>query len=152
MVSKRRKSKIVLISIMLSLPVWLCACSTEVNYTPPADSSDIAITHYSFGKIVLDGKVYATDIAILPDKTVKTWRMKISHAIQLIDIENLIDDATRTLIIGVGAHSRCSLTDDIADLCQSKGIELIVLDTYEAVRGFNNLPKSGLAACFHLNC
>ena len=137
---------------LLLLPILIYACSAEVNYTPPAGSKDMAITHYSFGKIIVDGKTYENDIAILPSKTVKKWRMKIHHAIQLNDIKDLIDDSTKTLIIGVGADSVCSVTDDIVDFSKSMGVDLLILDTYEAVRAFNKLPKKGLSACFHINC
>ena len=136
--------------ILLSAIIF--ACSGDINYTPPQGSKDIAITHYSFGKIIIDGKSYENDVAIFSDGTVKTWQAKINHAIQLDDIKDLIDDSTKILIIGIGADKNCTLTDDIAPYCQSKGVELTALDTYEAVKLFNKRMKTGLAACFHINC
>ncbi|MBC2711372.1 MAG: hypothetical protein HGJ94_10365 [Desulfosarcina sp.] len=107
---------------LLLLPILIYACSAEVNYTPPAGSKDMA------------------------------RHMKIHHAIQLNDIKDLIDDSTKTLIIGIGADSVCSVTDDIVDFSKSMGVDLLILDTCEAVRTFNKLPKKGLSACFHINC
>jgi hypothetical protein len=133
-------------------PLWLIACASDVDYTPPEGSQEMAITHYSFGKMIVDGKTFGYDIAILPDNSIKKWRIKTSHAIQLVDISELISDATETLIIGIGANKACSITDDIVEFSKSKGVRLEVLDTYEAVRLFNQLPKAGLSACFHLNC
>ncbi len=138
--------------LIVSFPILLNACSADVNYTPPDGSKEMAITHYSFGKIVVDGKTFGYDIAILPDKSIKKWKVKVSHAFQLSDIKDLIDDSTKILIIGIGANKDCSITDEIVDFSKSKGVQLEVLDTYEAVRLFNTLPKLGLSACFHLNC
>ncbi len=67
--------------------------------------------------MIIDGTTYEYDIMILPNKAVNTFRTKVGHAIQLVDIK-----------------------------------DLIVLDTYEAVRMFNKLPQAGFSACFHLNC
>jgi hypothetical protein len=134
------------------LTVFLYACAEDVNYTPPANSSETAITHYSFGKIVIDGKTYEADVAVFPDQTVQKWHIQTNHMIQLIDIKALIDNATQTLIIGTGASEICTVKDDIVDYAASKGIKLIIRDTYEAVRQFNKLPKEGLSAGFHLNC
>lgn len=148
----RRPSKCFKILALLILTVLFCACAEDVNYTPPANSNETAITHYAFGKIVIDGKTYESDVAIYPDQTVRKWRVHTNHMIQLIDIQALIDDATETLIIGTGASEICTVKDEILAYAESKGIQLIILGTYEAVRQFNKLPKTGLAACFHLNC
>lgn len=137
---------------LLILTAFFYACAEDVNYTPPANNNEMAITHYAFGKMVIDGKTYENDVAIFPDKTVRKWHVQTNHTIQLIDIEQMIDDATETLIIGTGASEICTVNDDIVDYAESKGIQLIILDTYEAVRQFNKLSKTGLSACFHLNC
>ena len=127
-------------------------CSSSVDYTPPAGSREMAITHYSFGQMVIDGKTYESDLSISADKTVKKWRMRVIHFIDLDDIRELVNDGTRTLIIGIGAQEVCSVSDDVSVYLISKGVELHVLSTDEAVKLFNATPKKGLAACFHLNC
>jgi hypothetical protein len=144
--------KIFGIMVPVFVSVILTGCSSDVNYTPPPNSQEMAITHYSFGKIIVDGKTYAHDIAIVSSKTVKNWRAKINHAIQLVDIKDLIDDSTQRLIIGIGANDACSVTQEIVEYTKSKGIQLHMLNTYEAVKLFNSLPKKGLSACFHVNC
>ena len=40
---------------LLPLALLLAACSHDVNYEPPAGNSETAITHYSFGQMVVDG-------------------------------------------------------------------------------------------------
>ena len=130
----------------------IIGCSPEVNYSPPAGDNEIAINHYSFGKIVVNGKTYENDIAIFPDSSVQNWRAQTNHAIQLIDVKELISGAVKRLIIGTGANDGCSVTDEIVNYAASRNIEIRILDTYEAVKLFNASPKDGLAACFHVNC
>lgn len=132
--------------------LFILGCSSDVNYSPPAGSKEIAITHYSFGKIIINGSAYENDVAIFSDSTVKNWYPQVNHAIQLIDIKELITGTTKTLIIGIGANKGCSVTDEIIEFADSNNIELHLLDTYEAVKLFNSSPKEGLAACFHVNC
>ncbi len=127
-------------------------CSSDVNYTPPDGSKDIAITHYSFGNIVLDDHSYGNDILIYPDKTIQRWQTLLVHQIQLKDIQPIIDESTTTLIIGIGANSMCEITQDVIDYTKSKGIKLHALNTFDAVRLFNSMPKEGMSACFHISC
>jgi len=130
----------------------IVGCSSEVNYTPPEGSTDLAITHYSFGKITIDGKTYENDIAINPDGIVNNWRAQVNHAIQLVDLKKMMDGPIKTFIIGIGANKGCSIADEIKTYAQSKNIKLHILDTFGAVELFNAYNKQGLAACFHINC
>ncbi len=127
-------------------------CSSDVNYAPPAGSTEIAITHYSFGTITVDDTTYEHDIAISTDSTVNNWRPQVNHSIQLVDIKHLITASTKALIIGIGSHKGCWVADEISEYTDSKKIHLHILDTYEAVKLFNRISKDGLAACFHVNC
>ena len=128
------------------------SCSLEVNYTPPAGSNQIAVNHYSFGKIVVNEKTYENDIAISDDGTVSNWRMEAQHAIQLTDVKALMGGAVKMLIIGIGANDGCSVTEEVFAYAASKSIAVHVLNTFEAVKLFNSTPKEGLTACFHVNC
>lgn len=147
-------------SFKISTGLWvvgmICSvilgCSSDVNYTPPVGSNEIAINHYSFGKIIVNGKTHENDIVIFADSTVQDWRAQVNHSIQLIDVMELMTGPVKKLIIGIGSNKGCSVTDDIVKYTASKNIELHILDTYEAVKLFNASSKDGLAACFHVNC
>lgn len=150
---KRRCSiKRVLAALGLMACCLLVSCSREVNFTPPVGSRDMAITHYAFGEMVIDGKTYENDLTIGPNQTVKYWETKLRHYIELSDVADLIDDSTRTLIVGIGSEKQCEVGNSLIEYAKSKGIELLIFSTYEAVKRFNALPKKGLSACFHLNC
>jgi hypothetical protein len=134
-------------SILLML-----SCCAEVNYTPPEGSTEIAITHFSFGKIVVAGKRFESDIAISADGSVKNWHARINHAIHLRDLEALMKGPVTKLIIGVGTDKKCSVSAEIMNTASARQIEIHILDTFEAVKLFNASEKTGLAACFHLTC
>ena len=128
------------------------SCSSAVNYTPPAGSKEIAIRHYSFGKIVVNDKTYENDIAIFAGGRVTNWQAQANHAIQLTDVKEVMDGAVTKLIVGMCANDGCSVTEEIAAYAASKKITIHVLNTFEAVKLFNASPKEGLAACFHVKC
>jgi hypothetical protein len=149
--SQKDRTRYIFLTVLM-LGCICSGCSSEVNYIPPDGSGEIAITHYSFGRIIVNGKPYENDIAIFADGRTVNWQAQANHAIQLADVKTLMDGGTTTLIIGIGAHSGCSVTDDIAAYAASKNIAVHVLDSFEAVKLFNASPKKGLAACFHVNC
>ena len=147
-----RFTTVIVLFVVSTIYCFCIGCTSEVNYTPPAGSSDTAIKHYSFGKIVVNGKTYENDIAVLTSGSVKNWRMEAQHAVQLNDVKSLMEGAVKILIIGTGANSGCSITEEVTAYAASKGITVHVLNTFDAVKLFNASPKEGLAACFHLNC
>jgi len=149
----RIQLKRIVISITFIFSIGLLSgCSSDVNYSPPAGSSETAITHYSFGKIIIDGKSYEVDTMILPGKGIQRWRMHTNHSIQPVDIGSIDGVTGKTVIIGTGASEGSGVKKESVDLIRSMGIELHMLNTYEAVRLFNKLPKKSLAAFFHINC
>lgn len=52
MKAKRLQLSLVVAAVLLFLP----ACSNDYNYETPEGSRETAITHVSFGKMVIDGK------------------------------------------------------------------------------------------------
>ena len=137
---------------MFCSAMLLLGCSAEVNFSPSEGSTAIAITHFSFGKIVVDGRTFEDDIVIFADGTVRNWTAHISHVIQLVDIKALMNGPVTALIIGVGTDKKCSVSNEIKAYASKKKIKITILDTYEAVKQFNASEKAGLAACFHLTC
>jgi len=144
------------IIIFISFILNIAACSNDVDYEPPSSNTGIAITHYSFGKMVIDGKDYNNDISISLEGKVKGWSFDYdSHLIEARDFKKLISGKVKTLIIGIGYHSAASLSSEAIayiEQIKSKGIEVKVLSTSKAVKLFNASAKKGMIAYFHLNC
>jgi len=144
------------IIISIHLVMIITGCTNDVDYTPPLSNTDTAITHYSFGKMVIDGKNHDADVSILSEGKVGGWSFDYNtHIIESSDFQELISDDIRILIIGIGYNSAASLSTkalEFIEQIRSKGIEVKILSTSKAVKLFNSLPKKGLLACFHLNC
>jgi hypothetical protein len=150
------RSKLYLVAILLIAILFLSGCDNSVNYNPPASSIGMAITHYSFGKMTIDGKNYDVDLMILPNGKIKNWAIDLgSHMLNADDLTPLITEETKTVIIGTGNSGQVKLSDDaqkLFDRLKIKGVRIFVEKTGTAVKEFNKIPKQGLLACFHLNC
>ncbi len=130
------------------------SCSSDVDFTPPAGSTDMAITHYSFGKMTIDGKNYDYDLSISTKGKIQSFSVQ-DHQINVHPIKNAITDEVKTLIIGNGYSSMVIMPSDtlrFLEELKAKGIEVKLVPTSEAVKLFNSLSKKGLLVIFHLTC
>ena len=146
-------------SIVVRLGIFLAAvaCSAnDIDYTPPPGNTETAITHYSFGRMVIDGKTHGSDVAILPGGDIRRWSFEVSsHEISDDHLNPFISDQVQTIIIGTGYGGRAALTAsarDVVEKLKSKGVKVHILLSSKAVLLFNDSPKEGLLAFFHLNC
>jgi hypothetical protein len=111
------------------------------------------IEHYSFGKITIEGKTYTSDVIIYPEKVNASWWRKEGHNLQVVDLTDVIDANPQILVIGTGATGLMRVPKETISHLQSKGIEVHVARTGEAVEIFNKLQKDKIViAAFHLTC
>ncbi len=108
------------------------------------------IDAYSFGKIVVDGTAYTSDLVIYPDHVEPDWRRNHGHHLEPDDLAGVITAAPRYLVIGTGAHGRMTVSFEARRLLRRTGISFDVLPTDRACRAFNQ--HSGAAAALHLTC
>lgn len=145
------------VMIYLSIIIIASACSSsDIDYTPPPGSTEPAITHYSFGRMVINGKTHGSDLVILPGGKVSRWSFEVSsHEISADHLNRFISDPVKLIIIGKGFGGRATLTASARDLVEklmSQGVMVHVLQSSKAVILYNASPKAGLLAFFHLNC
>lgn len=149
-------NRFLVVPILLIGLLFATTCGSSVDYTPPAGSTDTAITHYSFGKMTIDGKDYDGDLTLLPGGEVKGWPIDLgTHMLQPDDLAPLLNDQVKTVIIGTGNAAAVELGDEMQKLLddlRQKSVRVFIDNTVEAVKQFNATPKEGLLACFHLNC
>jgi len=108
---------------------------------------------YSFGKVVVDGKEYTSDVIIYPDHIDSTWWRKEGHRLQVADIERVIEEKPEILIIGTGASGLMEVPREVENYVTSKGIRLVVDTTKKACDAYNRLFKdSKTIAALHLTC
>jgi len=112
------------------------------------------ITHYSFGKMIVNGNEYTSDLIILPDRIHQSWWRKEGHSLCIEDLAEIFKSDIDILVVGTGAYGRMRVSDEIINELKKKGIETYPEDTGKAVDLFNKLIEEGrkVAGAFHLTC
>jgi len=129
----------------------LFSCSRDIGQLPPGEK----IAFPSEGVMTIDGKDLRSDLAILPGGKIQRWGPWDNHSIGREELEKIITEQVKVMIIGTGYQDGAFLTAEGAiyvDKIKQQGVTVHMLATPEAVKLFNSLPKEGLLACFHLNC
>ena len=111
------------------------------------------IDSYDFGRIVVDGKAYTSDVIIFLDRVKDNWWRKEGHALHIEDIESVIGEKPEVLIVGTGKYGILNVLPETKEDIESKGIELIVEPTDRACEVYNKISKNKKAvAALHLTC
>ncbi len=112
------------------------------------------IDSYSFGRIVIDGQVYASDVIIYPDRVDASWWRKEGHRLQPDDIAEALNEHPDVLIIGTGYAGLMRVPKEALTYMASQGVEARVEKTSKAVELYNALQgkKRHVIAALHLTC
>ncbi len=112
------------------------------------------IESYSFGRMVVDGQAYTSDLIIFPDGNIRdSWWRKAGHTLSIDDITELADSGPEIIIAGTGASGIMKPDAGLAGVLATKGIEFKSAPSEEAVELYNGLCGSRkTGACFHLTC
>jgi hypothetical protein len=111
------------------------------------------ITHYSFGKIVIDGQAYTADVIIYPGRVYSPWWRKEGHKLHIADLKDVITTNPEILIIGTGYSGLMSVPQETLSYLEIQGIQTRIERTTRAVELFNEIQKSKkVIAAFHLTC
>jgi hypothetical protein len=115
----------------------------------------LRIDEYSFGRMIIGGKDFASDLILYPDGHIQdNWWRTESHNLLPADVTTLLDAGPEKLVIGTGASGMMRVSESVVELCKDRGIEVEVCRTAVAVTKFNEAAEAGtvVAACFHLAC
>ncbi len=107
---------------------------------------------YRFGRIVVDGLEHHRDLIVLPGRVVANWWRKDGHALVLEDLEGVLEELPKRLVIGTGAMGRMRPDPEALRRLRERGVEVEVLPTEEAVRRYGELDPARTAAALHLTC
>jgi hypothetical protein len=111
------------------------------------------IDSYEFGKIVLDGKVYTSDLIILPDRIIDKWWREEGHKLSLKDIDVVLAEWPETFVIGTGASGAMQVLPEVRHVLGLRGVHVIIMNTKEACEAYNEVYKtSRTIAALHLTC
>jgi len=112
------------------------------------------IENYSFGKILINGKEYHSDIIIFKNYIYDNWWRKEGHNLCIDDIKEIINKKPDVLIIGTGYFGLMKVSNELIDNIKLFGIkQVIIKKTGDACSEYNKLyKKNNLIAAFHLTC
>jgi|YelNatPaOPRAMG01_1025707.scaffolds.fasta_scaffold291555_2 hypothetical protein len=107
-----------------------------------------------FGHIFVDGKKYEHDVIIDYTGRVEKGWLKTRHLVDKEEFKQLSKSNPEVILIGNGQYGDCEVSDEFVELAESKGIEVIIKETKEAVEKFNELVKNGkkVVAYMHVTC
>jgi hypothetical protein len=111
------------------------------------------IESYEFGRIVIKGKRYTTDVIIYPDHVEDNWRREEAHSLSPVDLWAVIQARPEVLVVGTGRSGLMRVLSETEEYLCERGIRLIAERTTEAVRIYNQLCQSTkVVAALHLTC
>ena len=112
------------------------------------------IDSYQFGKIVVDGVDYSSDVIILGDTVQSDWWRKQGHSLAAEDLKTILKAKPSVLVVGCGASGLMEVPDKTRQVLKEHDIQLEAHDSYKAVQKFNELSEAGVnvAAALHLTC
>jgi len=111
------------------------------------------IESYRFGRIVIDGKSYTSDVIIYPDRVEANWWRREGHRLAPEDLEGVVEHEARALVVGTGSFGLVQVPPETLEYLTSKGFEVIVQTTDDACQTYNRLSEQGaVIAALHLSC
>jgi hypothetical protein len=111
------------------------------------------IDDYSFGRIVIDGTTYTSDVIVYPDKVDTSWWRKEGHLLQKADLSDVEASGPAVVVIGTGSWGVRKVPESTVTFLESQGARVIIEKTAQAVKIFNEESKKRKAVgAFHLTC
>ncbi len=112
------------------------------------------IDSYSFGRIVIEGRAYTSDVIIFRDRVDASWWRKEGHRLQPDDIAEALNEHPDVLIIGTGFAGVMAVPKEVVEHIASYGTEVKIERTAKAVELYNALQgkKKHVIAALHLTC
>jgi hypothetical protein len=111
------------------------------------------IESYDFGRIVIDGRQFGSDVVIFPDRIDGNWWRKEGHTLSADDVKEIVEAKPEVLVVGTGYSGLMKIHPHTKQYLRSSGVELIAARSEEACKIYNELFKSRrVVAAFHLTC
>jgi hypothetical protein len=113
----------------------------------------MTVNQYSFGKVVIDGRAYTSDVIIYPGRVDDKWWRRQGHVLQAEDLVDVVEAGPEAVVVGTGNLGLMKVPARTKAHLESKGIDVRIARTGQAVKLFNELQeKKRTVACLHLTC
>ena len=112
----------------------------------------MAIDHYEFGVIEIDGRVFTSDVVICPEGVDDSlWRLD-THTLSKETVEPLLRLQPGVLVLGTGADGAVFVPPDTVEFMSRLCPEVHVERTGRACRLYNELARGDrrVVAALHL--
>jgi hypothetical protein len=114
---------------------------------------NVRIESFSFGNITIEGNTYTSDVVVYPDRVESNWVREEEHRPQIREFADIVKSEPDILIIGTGYAGVLSIPDQIRNYLTSKGIDVRVEKTKQAIEMFNDLrEREKVVAVLHITC
>jgi len=112
------------------------------------------IDDYDFGRLVVGGTEYRTDVILLPGRGVERWHRLEGHRLAPRDMDAVAAAAPAVLVVGTGAHGVLEVPEKTTAFLRARGIRVEAYPTRRAIARYNELAAAGehVAAALHLTC
>jgi len=112
------------------------------------------IDDYTFGRMVVDGVAYTSDLILLPDRVVDGWRRREGHRLDPADLTAVAEAAPAVVVIGTGASGCMAIPAATRRWLEGQGAEVEAAPSSDAVTRYNACAAAGerVLGCFHLTC
>ena len=111
------------------------------------------IDSYRSGEIIIDGKVYTSDVIILHHQVKDDWWRGEGHKLCADDLKVVIMEKPEVLVVGTGDSGMMRVPPETIQYLASLGIELISETTEKTCQTYNKLLGSKkVVAAIHLTC
>lgn len=111
------------------------------------------VDSYRFGRIIVDGEAYTSDLIILPEGVRADWWRQEGHYLQWLDLESVLGQQLEWLVIGQGAFGRMAIAPEVEEALSQAGIQFIARRSGPACETYNQLREEArVAMAIHLTC
>ncbi len=115
------------------------------------------VEYSRFGEIVIAGVRFEHDVIVERGRArrrkkgpSRAYRDRFGHTPLSVD-EKILWSARR-LVIGTGADGRLPVMQEVRNLAQARGVELVELPTAEACRLLHSTRRKEVDAILHVTC
>lgn len=107
-----------------------------------------------FGSITVNGKKYEHDIVIDYKGNVKKGWLQTRHLVAEKEFFDFVKEDPEIILIGNGQYGSAEVSDEFVRLAEEKGVEVIIKETPDAIKKFNELIETGkkVVAYIHVTC
>lgn len=112
------------------------------------------IDDYGFGEIIIGGERFRHDVIVTPSRIISDWWRQEGHRLQLQDVRDFLLEKADVVIIGTGYDGMMRVEPEVVDAFKSKGKDVVILKSREAVRKYNDFVMAGrkVMMFIHLTC